>query len=93
MNFRLPRVMESTNTVVQLWNIATYFKWKPRSILCHSIFRSADLCFSLGLIECMNGIIILKKFQRALLRLRSMTFLLKLAVFEGKEGEWRKKWN
>lgn len=88
VNFRLPRVMESANTVVQLWDIATYSKWKPRSILCHSIFRSADLCFSLGLIECMNGIIIFKKFQRALLRLRSMTFLLKLTVFEGR-GDWK----
>jgi len=49
VNFRLPRVMESTNTVVQLWDIAVHVKWKPRSISCQNIFRSADLCSSLGL--------------------------------------------
>jgi len=40
----------------------------------------------------MNGIII-KKLQRAFRRLRSMTFLLKLAVFEGMKEEGRKEWN
>lgn len=86
VNFRLSRVMESTNTVVQLRDIAVHFKWKPRSISCHIIFRSADLCFSLGLTltQCMNGIII-KKTSESLAETKEHDFLAKISHVWGYE--------
>lgn len=85
--------MESTNTVAQQWDTAVGYScstWKPRSRFCHIVFGSAELCFSLGLTQCVNGIMV-KKLQSVLLSIKSITFLLKLAVFEDMKG--KKKWN